>query len=87
MNIKFTLYPLYSPDLHPIKHCFGRLKGFLNDYKVVGALKKAKDDAEAYIKWVWQEDAKMNAYMAKKALTTTFIIKALTYIAHGGNNN
>jgi hypothetical protein len=87
LNIKFAPHSPYSPDLHPIEHCFGRLKGFLNDYEVVGASKKAKEDAETYTKWVWQEDDEMNAYMAKKASTTTFMMKALTCIAHGGNNN
>jgi len=77
----------YSPDLHPIEHCFGRLKGFLNDYEVVGASKKAKETAEKYTKWVWQEDVEMNAYVVKKSLTTTFMLKALACIAHGGKNN
>jgi hypothetical protein len=52
LNIIFAPHSPYSPDLHPIEHCFGRLEGFLNDYEVVGASKKAKEDAETYTKWV-----------------------------------
>ena len=65
LKIKFAPQSTNSPDLHPIEVCFGRLEGFLWDYEVTGSSKKAKADAEEFIRSVWQEDETMRQYMAE----------------------
>ena len=78
-----TLENADSPDLHLTKHCFRRLKEFLNNCEVYRSSKAAKK----YTKWVWQEDGKFNAYVRRVSSTTSFIMKVLNCLAHGENNN
>ncbi|KAF1973287.1 hypothetical protein BU23DRAFT_554276 [Bimuria novae-zelandiae CBS 107.79] len=51
-DIRFAPHSPNSPDLHPIERCFGRLKGFLEDYEVKSASKQAKNDAVAFVQSV-----------------------------------
>ena len=46
-----ALYPLNSPDLYLIKRCFGRLEGFLEDYKYNLALRQAQVNAEKALQY------------------------------------
>ncbi|KAF1965405.1 hypothetical protein BU23DRAFT_561070 [Bimuria novae-zelandiae CBS 107.79] len=51
-DIRFAPHFPNLPNLHLIKRCFSRLKGFLEDYKVKSALKQAKNDAVAFVQSV-----------------------------------
>ena len=87
LHIERAPHPPNSPDLHPIERCFGRLEGFLQDYKCLSASQQAQADAAKTIQQFWQDDYIMEAYIKKRLRTKEFMRLAIKCKIHGGNNN
>jgi hypothetical protein len=86
-DILLALHSLNSPDLHPIERCFGRLEGFLGDYKATSSSKAAKRMAKDHVQWVWQRDQEMRRFMEEHLNPKYFVQVANKCLEHGGNNN
>ena len=87
LHIERAPHSQNSPDLHPIERCFGRLEGFLQDYRCESASKDAQADAAGSIVNYWQEDPQFEAYIAKHLAPKAFMRLAIRCKIHGGNNN
>ena len=86
-RIRVAPHSRYSPDLHPIKLCFGKLERFLDGYEVHSSSKEAKQMASKYIQDIWEHNKKMRQFMADHLHPTYFLNVAEKCIQAGGGNN